>query len=274
MKIPLLRGRNFTHSDNDSSVPVALASKSFVDIWLHGQDPIGKRVRLGKARDLASDQNPWFTIVGVVNDVRHYGGEGIEGELLVPFDQHQRYHVPIVERYFVIRSQGDPAPVVQQLRRIVSDLDPNQPVENVITMDQLISRSVVSERTLTFLITTFAIVAVVLAAIGIYGVLSYWVSQRTREVGIRLALGASQENIMKVVLWKGGKLTLAGLMIGLPFAFGLTKLLPRLSFTSESHNPLAVIAITMFLGLVALLACYIPARRATKVDPMVALRYE
>jgi predicted permease len=274
MKIPLLRGRNFNHSDNDSSPPVALVSKSFVDVWLHGQDPLGKRVRLGKARDLASDQNPWFTIVGVVNDVRHSGGEWIDGELLVPFDQHQRYHVPIVERYLVVRSQGDPAIAVQQLRRIAAGLDPNEPVENVITMDELISRSMTSERTLTFLITIFAVVALTLAAIGIYGVLSYWVSQRTREVGIRLALGASQKNIMRVVLWAGCKLALAGLIIGLPFAFGLGKLLPNLSFAYESHNPLTLIAVTIFLGFVALLACYIPARRAAKVDPMVALRHE
>ena len=274
MKIPLVRGRNFNHSDNDSSPPVALVTKSFVDAWLQGKDPIGVRVRLGKARDLASDQNPWFTIVGVVNDVRHYGEQWLEGELLIPFNQHQRYHVPFTGRSLVIRSQGDPVLTVQQLRRAVTELDPNQSIENVITMDELISRSMTSERTLTFLITIFAVVALALAIIGIYGVLSYWVSQRTKEVGIRLALGASQINILKVVLWEGGRLALAGLTIGLPFAFGLGRLLPNLSFAYENPNPLTLIAISIFLGVAALLACYIPARRAAKVDPMVALRYE
>jgi putative ABC transport system permease protein len=274
MKIPLVQGRNFTRSDNDSSLPVALASKSFVHTWLHDQDAIGKRVRLGKARDLASPQNPWFTIVGVVNDVRHAGDPGIEGELLVPFDQHQRYHVPITQRYLVMRSQGDPALAVQQLRRLVAGMDNSQPLNNVATMDQLISRSMTSERTLMFLITTFAMLALVLAAIGIYGVLSFWVNQRTREIGIRLALGADQKNILNVVLREGIKLTMIGLVIGVPLAIGLTNLLPNVLYGIGRHDPATFILIALLLSLVATMACYIPARRAAKVDPMVALRYE
>jgi putative ABC transport system permease protein len=274
VKVPLLRGRNFTHSDNDSSMPVALVSKSFVHDWLHDQDAIGKRVRLGKARDLASDQNPWFTIVGVVNDVRHAGAPWIEGELLVPFDQHQRYHVPIAGRSLVIRSKGDAAVAVQQLRRLVASKDTNLPLNSVATMDQLISRSMVSERTLMFLITTFAALALVMAAIGIYGVLSYWVNQRTREIGIRLALGADQKNILAVVLREGIKLTVIGLVIGVPLAMGLTNLLPNVLYGVGRHDPVTFIVIALILGAVATLACYIPARRAANVDPMVALRYE
>jgi putative ABC transport system permease protein len=275
MKIPLVRGRNFTHSDNDSSEPVALVSKSFVHVWLHDQDAIGKRIRLGKARDLASDQNPWFTIVGVINDIRHDGQpwHGDE-ELLVPFNQHQRYHVPIAGRSIVMRAKGDSALAVQHLRSIVAGMDASLPLDTVITMDQLISRSMTSERTLMFLITTFAVLALVLAAIGIYGVLSYWVNQRTREIGIRLALGADQKNILGVVLREGIKLTVLGLFIGLPLAFGLTDLLPNILYGVGRHDPITFIAIAVLLGSVAVLACYIPARRATKVDPMVALRYE
>ena len=274
MKIPLVRGREFTASDNDSSVPVALVSREFVHVWLHDQNPIGKRVRLGKARDLASDQNPWFTIVGVVNDVRHAGAPWIEGELLVPFDQHQRYHVPITQRYLMIRSKGDAAVAVQQLRRLVTSMDNSQPLNNVATMDQLISRSMTSERTLMFLITTFAVLALALAAIGIYGVLSYWVNQRTREIGIRLALGADQKNILNVVLREGIKLTVIGLAIGVPLALGLTNLLPDVLYGVGRHDPVTFVVIALMLGSVATLACYIPARRAAKVDPMVALRYE
>lgn len=274
MKIPLVEGRNFTASDNDGSMPVCLVSKSFVHYWLHDQDPIGKRVRLGKSRDLASDQNPWFTIVGVVNDIRHYGGPWIRGELLVPFDQHQRYHVPITRRYVVMRGKGDAALAVQQLRSIVAGMDGSQPLNGVATMDQLISRSMTSERTLMFLITTFAVLALVLAAIGIYGVLSYWVNQRTREIGIRLALGADQKNILRVVLREGIKLTLIGLCIGVPLALGLTNLLTDLLYGVGRHDPVTFVAIAVLLGAVAFIACFVPARRAAKVDPMVALRYE
>ncbi|HEX3094369.1 MAG TPA: FtsX-like permease family protein, partial [Candidatus Angelobacter sp.] len=274
MKIPLAQGRNFTHSDNDSSMPVALVSKSFVHTWLHDQDAIGKRVRLGKARDLASPDNPWFTIVGVVNDVRHAGSPWIQGELLVPFDQHQRYHVPITQRYLVMRSKGDPAVAVQQLRRLVAGMDSNQPLNNVATMDQLISRSMTSERTLMFLITTFAVLALALAAIGIYGVLSFWVNQRTREIGIRLALGADRQNILRVVMREGVKLTVIGLAIGVPLAIGLTNLLPNVLYGVGRHDPVTFVVIALVLGAVAVLACYVPARRAAKVDPMVALRYE
>jgi predicted permease len=274
MKIPLAQGRNFTAADNDSSLPVALVSREFVHIWLHDQNPIGKRVRLGKARDLASEQNPWFTIVGVVNDVRHDGGAWIQGELLVPFDQHQRYHVSITQRYLVMRSKGDPAVAVQQLRRLVAAMDSSQPLNNVATMDQLISRSMTSERTLMFLITTFAVLALALAAIGIYGVLSFWVNQRTREIGIRLALGADQKNILTVVLREGIKLTVIGLVIGVPLAMGLTNMLPNVLYGVGRHDPVTFVVIALILGAVAVLACYIPARRAAKVDPMVALRYE
>jgi predicted permease len=274
MKIPLVQGRNFTASDNDSSAPVALVSRSFVHVWLHDQNPLGKRVRLGKARDLASEQNPWFTIVGVVNDVRHDGARWLQGELLVPFDQHQRYHVPITQRYLVMRSKGDPVLAVQQLRRLVAGMDGSQPLNSVATMDQLISRSMTSERTLMFLITTFAVLALALAAIGIYGVLSFWVNQRTREIGIRLALGADQKNILSVVLREGIKLTAIGLVIGVPLAMGLTNLLPNVLYGVGRHDPVTFVVIALILGAVATLACYIPARRAAKVDPMVALRYE
>ncbi len=275
MKVPLLQGRNFTHSDNDSSMPVALVSRSFVHDWLHDQDAIGKRVRLGKARDLASNQNPWFTIVGVVNDVRHFGEPWLQDEeLLVPFDQHQRYHVPIAGRSLVIRSKGDAAVAVQQLRRLVAGMDNSLPINSVATIDQLISRSMTSERTLMFLITTFAVLALTLAAIGIYGVLSYWVNQRTREIGIRLALGADQKNILNVVLREGIKLTVIGLAIGVPLAMGLTNLLPNVLYGVGRHDPATFVVIALILGSVATLACYIPARRAAKVDPMIALRYE
>jgi len=131
-----------------------------------------------------------------------------------------------------------------------------------------------SERTLMFFITTFAVLALALAAIGIYGVLSFWVNQRTREIGIRLALGADQKNILSVVLREGIKLTLIGLVIGLPLAMGLTNLLPNVLYGVGRHDPVTFVVIALILGAVAVLACYVPARRAAKVDPMVALRYE
>jgi putative ABC transport system permease protein len=156
----------------------------------------------------------------------------------------------------------------------VASKDTNLPLNSVATMDQLISRSMVSERTLMFLITTFAALALVMAAIGIYGVLSYWVNQRTREIGIRLALGADQKNILAVVLREGIKLTVIGLVIGVPLAMGLTNLLPNVLYGVGRHDPVTFIVIALILGAVATLACYIPARRAANVDPMVALRYE
>jgi putative ABC transport system permease protein len=182
--------------------------------------------------------------------------------------------VPITGRYLVMRSKGEPALAVQQLRRLVAGMDSSQPLNNVATMNQLISRSMTSERTLMFLITTFAALALVLAAIGIYGVLSFWVNQRTREIGIRLALGADQKNILGVVLREGINLTVIGLVMGMPLALGLTNLLPDVLYGVGRHDPVTFVAIALLLGGVAMLACYIPARRAAKVDPMVALRYE
>jgi putative ABC transport system permease protein len=209
-------------------------------------------------------------IVGVVGDVRHIGLESEpQPEMFVPHPQS-----PQRDMSLVIRAAGDPVNLSRALRESVVAIDPDQPVNAIRSLPQLLSDSIAKPRFNFLLFTLFAAVALVLAVTGVYGVMSYAVTRRTREIGIRIALGARRGDVLKLVLRQGMSLMLTGTVIGLAGAIALTRLMARLLYGISPTDPVTFAAIALLLGSVATLACYIPARRATKVDPMIALRYE
>jgi putative ABC transport system permease protein len=222
---------------------------------------------------------PHSEIVGVVAHVKNYGLDSpgpVQAELYRARDQvPDRFQPLLADRVsLVVRTAGDPAAMAPAVRRAVQEVDPNQPVYNVNTMEQVLSDSVASQRLSMLLLSIFAAVAMTLAAVGIYGVMSYTVAQRTHEIGVRMALGAQEGDVLRMVVGQGLKLVLAGVLIGLAAALALTRLMSSLLFGVSATDPATLVAISLLLVGVAVLASYIPARRATKVDPLIALRYE
>jgi len=227
-----------------------------------GGDPIGKRINL-----CSLDPKPcWLTIVGVIGNVHQYGLEAAP--------TMDVYYTGGWTQYAVIRTASDPAALTQAAIGEVHKFDPNLPVTHVMTLDNLLSDSVSPRRFSTFLLGVFAGLALLLAAMGIYGVMSYVVSLRTNEIGIRMALGAQPGDIWRLVIGRGAQLALAGVALGLMGAFALTKLISSLLYGVKPTDPVTFGGVALLLVSVALLACYVPARRAMRVDPMVALRYE
>jgi ABC-type antimicrobial peptide transport system permease subunit len=211
----------------------------------------------------------------VVGDVKQYGlDEGHDPEVFFPYNQHRGADASISSRSVVLRTAGDPLPALAELRRAVHQVDKDQPIADVATMEQLISSSLGPRRTPMYLLMVFAVLAVTLAAIGIYGVLSYWVTQRRREIGIRMALGASRRDVVRLVAGQGTRLMILGMVIGLILALGLARLLATQLFNVSAYDPLTFFAVSGILGGVAAISCFLPARRAARVDPLVALRYE
>ena len=267
--VPLIAGRFFGAQDGEGSAPVVIVNQAFAQKLLPGQDPVGKRI-LGDKPD-GSDN---MTIVGVVGDVKQSGlTQASRPEIFSPYTQ------PLWEGMtrsmtLVVRASVDAPTLTPLIRREVLAVDPAQPVYNVQTMETVIERSVSGSRLNMMLLSIFAGLALVLALVGIYSVMSYLVAQHTREIGIRMALGAQPWNILKLVLGQGLMLALIGVMIGLLGAFALTRLMASLLFGVTATDPLTYLAVSLLLLLVSLVACYLPARRAMKVDPMVALRYE
>jgi putative ABC transport system permease protein len=226
------------------------------------EDAVGGRLRVG--------EDAWRTVVGVVGDVRHTGlDEEPKPEMFYPFLQS-----PLSFMTLTVRSTADEKSLMPAIQREIRAVDPDQPVFGIKTMDELISESVSPRRLNTILLTTFAAVALLLAALGIYGVMAYSVSQRTHEIGIRMALGARPGDVLRMIVGQGMILTLAGICIGLIAAFGLTRLMSSLLFGVTATDPITFIAVALVLGIVAFMASFIPALRATRVDPMEALRYE
>lgn len=268
MRVPLLRGRYFNQQDTPTSTPVLIVSESLAKRYWPNQDPIGKRLKWGPPES----NDPWLTIVGVVGDVK-------QGPLDAPTVQHtyEPYAqdiVPASALNVAMRAAGDPASLAASLRVAVWGLDRQLAVAQVRTMDEVISESVAPRRFNLYLLAAFAALAAVLAAIGIYGVISYSVAQRTHEIGIRVALGARRGDLLRQVVGQGLLLMAAGVVIGVLGALALTRFLANLLYEIKPIDPATFIAVSLLLATVALLASYIPARRATKVDPMVALRYE
>jgi putative ABC transport system permease protein len=263
--IPLKRGSLFTSQDQANLPGVVVISETMAKRYWGNDDPIGKRITTG-----GGDNPPWMKIIGIVADVRH---KALNSE---PYPQ---MYVPIAqqpERTFTIlaRSSTDTASLIPVLRNQVRELDANVPVFNVRTMEQILADSIAPPRFNAMLIVLFAVLALLLAAVGIYGVISYGVSQRRHEIGIRMALGARPSEILKMVVGQGLKLVLIGIGIGLVAVYLLTRLMSNLLFEVSATDPFTFILVSFLLTGVALLACLVPARRAAKTDPMVALRYE
>jgi len=267
MGIPLLRGRFFEANDNAGSQPVVLISQRLAEQYWPSQDPTGKRLKIGPI----DSPNAWLTVVGVVSDVRQTGLYGDPRmDLYVPYAQERRGFV--TPRDLVLRTKGDPASVAAAVRQAVWAVDKDQPISNVQTMDEVFSAAVSRERFQMLLLALFAALALVLACVGLYGVISYAVAQRTHEIGVRMALGAQPLDVLRLVLRQGMVLTIAGLLVGIAVGLVATRVLSDMLFGVTPRDPLTFVGVPLLLLLVAFFACYIPARRATRIDPLAALR--
>ena len=267
MGIPLLRGREFDDRDAAGAPPVAIINQTFAQRFFPGEDPIGKRYVYGQP---GPDNNSWITIVGIVGDMRRTGFDRpVRPETFLPESQDPDNSLTIVAR-----TAGDPAALAGALRNEVWAIDKDQSVYEIKTMQQTLSEMLSQRRFNMLLLGIFAAVALTLAAVGIYGVMSYSVSQRTHEIGIRMALGAQTRDVLSLVVRQGMILAVAGVGVGLLASFGLTRVMSTLLYGVSATDPLTFLVIPVVLTGVALTACFVPARRATKVDPMLALRYE
>ncbi len=267
MGIPLVRGRLIERSDDNKAARVLVVNDTFAKRFFPNGDAIGKRIRLGK---LTSDF-PWATIVGVVGDVRGFAlDEPPEPTMYWPVAQIRA--TPSLA--IVVRTENDPAALAPSARDAIAEIDGAQPIYDVQPLDQLVAKSLGQRRFTLMLMVLFGVIALVLSAIGIYGVMAFAVTQRTQEIGIRMALGASALDVLKMVVGSGMFLAAIGVAAGLIGAFALTRLMASLLFGVSPTDLVTFGLVTAGLLMVALLACYIPARRATKVDPLVALRYE
>jgi predicted permease len=266
MEIPLLRGRSFTEQDSPTGPPVTIISEAFARRYFPNQDPLGKRLRFGFLKDGVSNRE----IIGVVGDVRGLALGKAPGPMMyVPYAQ-----APVWGAIVVVRTHLDTASVAAAIRHETHQIDKDLPVTNIESLPEALSASVAPSRFRTLLIGLFGAIALVLAAVGIFGVISYSVSRRTHEIGIRMALGATPGSVLRLILAESGKLVLVGLSIGIPAALVLTRFLSIFLFAVRPADPLTFAGVAVLLTAVALAACYVPARRAMKVDPMEALRYE
>jgi putative ABC transport system permease protein len=264
--VPLLSGRTFTDADNESAPLVGLVNATLARRYWPNGDPVGKRFLWGHP----DKDNSWITIVGVVGDTKLYGLDNpARLEVYLPYRQRSRNDMNLV-----VRSAVDPASLTSAIRAAVAAVDRDQPIFAVQTMQQAVDDSISTRRLTLVLLGVFSALALILAAIGIYGVMAYSVALRTQEIGIRVALGAQQQDVLRLVLGQGARIVFFGVAIGLAAAAVLTRLLASLLFSVSASDPLTFAAVAVVLVAVALLACYVPARRALRVDPIIALRYE
>jgi len=265
MGIPLLRGRAFTAADTEDAPPVIIINNVTAKRLFPNEDAIGKRIKFSDDKNV-----PWIEIIGISGDVRHNGlDEAPQMETYEPYLQNPRTIMAVA-----VRSANDPASLTAAMRGAVLEIDKDQPVYNIRTMNQVLATSIASRRLSMILFSLFAAIALALVTVGIYGVIAYSVTQRTHEIGIRIALGAQTRDVLKIIVGQGMMLTLIGIATGLIGAFAVMRVMSSLLFGVSASDPITFACVTLLLIAVALLACYIPARRATKVDPMIALRYE
>ena len=271
MQIPLVSGRVLSEADTADAPRVAVVDQDFARKFWPNENPLGKRIAVNTVPNSKPLMPEWCTVVGVVGHVKHYGPD-VEGREQSYFPLTQLSFARTM--YLAVRTSLEPASVTSAIRQQVFAVDRNMPVYEVSTMDQLLSNSVVQPRLNLTLLVAFAALALGLAAVGIYGLMAYTVTQRTHEIGIRMALGAQREDVLKQVLAEGARLAAIGLAFGLAGSLAASRLIATLLFGVKPTDPLTFAAVAVILTSVTLAACYIPSRRATRVDPMVALRYE
>jgi putative ABC transport system permease protein len=266
MGIPVLKGRSFTAQDRDNTPHVIIVNEALASRYWPNQDVIGKR--LGFEED--PSKQSWREIVGVVGNVKHQGLEAeAKPEVYFPYQQLPKNFMSVV-----VRTSSDPVSMISAIRSQVFTVDKDQPVFDIMTMDQRLAKSVASSRFVMLLLGTFSVLALGLAAVGLYGAMAYLVTQRTQEIGLRMALGARRIDVFKLVVGKGMRLAMIGTAIGLVASLALTRVMGTLLFEVTPTDALTFVIVSVVLLTVALLACYIPARRATNVDPLTSLRYE
>ncbi len=266
MNIGLRAGRALSESDADGTLPVADISRVLATRYFPGEDPIGRKIKIGKA----DSESPWMTIVGIVDDV-HYSW--LNKQELPTIYRSYRQSPPMYTS-MVLRTEGDPSRVVPQVRSAFAAVDPNLPIFDVKPFDKVITDSIVGIAYVAAMMAVLGLIALVLASVGIYGVMSYSVGERTHEIGVRMAMGATSKDVQRLILSNGLFLTITGMAIGLPLALGLAYALSSLLFGVKIADPFAFVGLPLLLAAVATLACYLPARRAVRMDPLTALRYE
>jgi predicted permease len=274
MGIQLERGR-FVAAQDDEKAPVVVdIDDVFARTYFPDENPVGKRIHLAYFGVTAE-------IVGVVGHVKQWGLDAdpksaIEAQFDYPFMQLPEKLMPLAADAVavVLRTEGAPTLVMDSVRRAVAEIDPREVVYNVKTMDEVVENSFAARRLSMILLSVFAVLALLLACLGIYGVISYLVGQRTHEIGVRMALGAQPEDVLRLVIGHGAKMALAGIFIGTAAALLLTRLMANQLFGVSTHDPLTFTGVAVLLIVVAVAACYVPARRATRIDPMAALRHE
>lgn len=267
LRIPLISGRYLQATDREGSVPVVVVSRSLAERHFPGVDPIGRRIKVGGVND---PEAPWWTVVGVVETLRTRGiAQAPEAEVFQAFDQRPARGLSVI-----VHTEADPIGFVDELRETIWSLDPNMPISQVTTLDSMFTASMAPERFVSLLLGVFAALALALGVVGIYGVMAYIVERQTREIGIRLALGAQPQRLLGSVLRRGFLLTGLGVALGLAGALSAGRALSNLLFRVSPSDPVTLATVVGLLALAALVACYWPARKATRVDPIITLRAE
>ncbi|HKD79519.1 MAG TPA: ABC transporter permease [Candidatus Angelobacter sp.] len=277
MKIPMLEGREFTAADNAKAPPVAMVNDTFAHTIWPGRDPIGQKIRLdipSNPNDMFLAHTPWRTVVGVIATVRQYGQDArAVPAVYMPMAQPS-VPIPMTRRDLVIRTSVEPESLVSDIRHAVALADVDQAISNVQTMQDYLADSLAARRLTMALLGVFAALATLLAGIGIYGVLSYWVEQRTREIGIRVALGAQRRQVLSLILRHAGGLVALSIVVGLGISLALGRWLRAMLFDISSLDAIVFCGVTLLIAALALFASYFPALRATRIDPIIALRAE
>jgi predicted permease len=269
LRVPLIQGRFFDSRDRENVTLVALVNRTAAQEFWPNQDPIGKRLKLGRM----DSNNPWMQVVGVTGDVRDAGlNEPLRPAVYCPYLQAGASLQ--WQRFLAVRTNGDPFSIVRELWRIATNLDRDEPLNHVMLLSDIVQRETSQSQIQTALLSGLAVLALIMASIGIYGVMAYLVTQRTQEIGVRMALGAQKRQILSMVVKRGMNLTLIGVIAGISATFALVRWITSLLFGVSPTDVSVIGGVTVLLTLVALIACLIPACRAASIDPIKALRAE